>query len=161
VQEHSLEHEQRLEHDARPLVGAQHVLPDGREDDAVVVLSVRRAAQLVEHRGTAQHPRGKKINRSHTHTPTENNNTRTRQEQHPKSPNEHLPQTLNSARRWRDDGGCEYNTHTPTENNTPDTETHAHDKNNSPNPQTNTSPKHLTALEDGATAAGVNTTGME
>jgi len=37
--------------------------------------------------------------------------------------------------------------HTPTENNIPDTDTQAHDKNNTPNPQTNTSHKHLTALE--------------
>ena len=43
------------------------------------------------------------VNRStgHTHTPTENNtpdtDTHTRQEQHPKTPNEHLPQTLNNA----------------------------------------------------------------
>jgi len=51
----------------------------------------------------------KKINRSHTHTPTENNtpvtDTHTRQEQqHPKPPNEHLPQTLNNAQRSRNDG---------------------------------------------------------
>jgi len=50
---------------------------------------------------------GKHINRSytHTHTPTENNtpdtHTHTRQEHHPKPPNEHPPQTLNNARRWR------------------------------------------------------------
>jgi len=52
--------------------------------------------------------RWKKINRSHTHTPTENNtpDTHTRQEQRPKPPNEHLSQTLNNARRWRDDGAC-------------------------------------------------------
>jgi len=49
---------------------------------------------------------------THTHTPTENNtsdtdtHTHTRQEQHLKPPNEHLPQTLNNARRWRDDGAC-------------------------------------------------------
>jgi len=54
----------------------------------------------------------KKINRSRTHTPTKNNtpdidtHTRTRQEQHPKPPTEHLPQTLNNARRWRGDGAC-------------------------------------------------------
>jgi len=47
------------------------------------------------------------INRSHTRThrqrttsPTPTH-TRTPQEQHPKPPNEHLPQTLNKARRWR------------------------------------------------------------
>jgi len=44
------------------------------------------------------------------HTPTENNtpdtHTHTRPEQHPKPPNEHPPQTLNNARRWRDDGAC-------------------------------------------------------
>ena len=39
-------------------------------------------------------------------------------------------------------------THTPTENTTPDT--HTHDKNNTPNPQMNTSHKHLTTLEGGA-----------
>jgi len=58
-------------------------------------------------RALAHSRTGKKINRSHTHTPTENNtpdtDTRTRKEQHPKPPNEHLPQTLNLARRWRDD----------------------------------------------------------
>ena len=32
--------------------------------------------------------------------------THTRQEQHPKPPNEHPPQTLNNARRGRDDGAC-------------------------------------------------------
>jgi len=40
---------------------------------------------------------------THTHTPTENNtpdtDAHTRQEQHPKPPNEHLPKTLNKARR--------------------------------------------------------------
>ena len=64
---------------------------------------------------TGVNNRCEQINRSHTqthtYTPTENNtprhrNTRTRQEQHPKPPNEHLPQTLNSARRWRDNGAC-------------------------------------------------------
>ena len=56
---------------------------------------------------------GKKINRSHTHTHKHtgreqhprHRHTRTRQEQHSKPPNEH-PQTLNNARRWRDDGAC-------------------------------------------------------
>jgi len=45
---------------------------------------------------------------THTHTPTENTtpDTHTRQEQHPKPPNEHPSQTLNNARRWRDDGAC-------------------------------------------------------
>jgi len=47
---------------------------------------------------------------SHTHTPAENNtpdtDTHTRQEQHPKPPDEHLPQTLNNAQSWRDDGAC-------------------------------------------------------
>jgi len=51
----------------------------------------------------------KKINRSHTHayTPTENNtpDTHTRQEQHPKPQNEHPPQTLNNAVRWRQNTG--------------------------------------------------------
>jgi len=44
----------------------------------------------------------------HTHTPTENNtpDTDTRQVQHPKTSNEHLPQTLNNARKRRDDGAC-------------------------------------------------------
>ena len=50
-------------------------------------------------------PAQKKINRSHTHTHTDREqhprrrHTRTRQEQHPNPPNEHLPQTLNNARR--------------------------------------------------------------
>ena len=45
---------------------------------------------------------------SHIHTDREQRprHTHTRQEQHPTPPNEHLPQTLNSARRWRDDGAC-------------------------------------------------------
>jgi len=55
---------------------------------------------------------GVKKNRPHTHTqtPIENNtpdtdtDTHTRQKQHPKRPNKHPPQTLNNARRWRDDG---------------------------------------------------------
>jgi len=48
---------------------------------------------------------GEKINRSHTHTPRQRTtpptptHTHTRQEQDPKPPNEHLPQTLNNARR--------------------------------------------------------------
>jgi len=46
----------------------------------------------------------------HTHTDREQHprhrHTRTRQGQHPNPPNEHLPQTLNNARRWRDDGAC-------------------------------------------------------
>jgi len=48
----------------------------------------------------------KQKNQQVTHTPTENTtpDTHTRQEQHPKPPNEHPPQTLNNARRWRDDG---------------------------------------------------------
>jgi len=52
----------------------------------------------------------KKINRSHTHTHTDreqhprHTHTHTRQEQHPKPPNEHPPQTLKNARRWRADG---------------------------------------------------------
>jgi len=44
---------------------------------------------------------------THTHTDREQHPrhryTHTRQEQHPTSPNEHPPQTLNNARRWRDD----------------------------------------------------------
>ena len=40
-------------------------------------------------------------------------------------------------------------THTPTENNTPDTDTHTHTTRTTP--QTNTSHKHLTTLEGGAT----------
>jgi len=46
---------------------------------------------------------------THTHrktTPPTPTHTRTRQEQHLKPPNEHLPQTLNNARRRRDDGAC-------------------------------------------------------
>jgi len=50
------------------------------------------------------------VTHTHTHTPTENNtldtDTHTRPEQHPKPSNDHLPQTLNNARRWRDDGAC-------------------------------------------------------
>ena len=54
------------------------------------------------------------VNRStgHTHTHTQNNSpdtdthTHTRQEQHPEPPKGHPPQTLNIARRWRDDGAC-------------------------------------------------------
>jgi len=46
----------------------------------------------------------KQINRSHTHTDREQHprhqNTRTRQKQHHTPPKEHLPQTLNNARRW-------------------------------------------------------------
>jgi len=45
---------------------------------------------------------------THTHrqrtTPPTPTHTHTRQEQHPKPPNEHLPKTLNNARRWRNDG---------------------------------------------------------
>jgi len=37
---------------------------------------------------------------------TTTRHTRIRQEQHPRPPNEHPPQTLNNARRWRDDGAC-------------------------------------------------------
>jgi len=56
----------------------------------------------------------KNIHRSHTHTHTEreqhprhrHTHTHTRQEHHPKPPNEHLTQTLNTARRWRDNGEC-------------------------------------------------------
>jgi len=54
----------------------------------------------------------KKINRSHTHThrqrttPPTPTHTHTRQEEHPNPPNKHLPQTLNNARRWRDDDAC-------------------------------------------------------
>jgi len=51
-----------------------------------------------------------KINRSHTHTPTENNthdtDTHTHEKNNTPNPHEHLPQTLNNARRWRDDGAC-------------------------------------------------------
>jgi len=52
---------------------------------------------------------GKQINRSHTHSHTDREqypDTHTRQEQHPKPSNQHPPQTLNNARRWRDDGAC-------------------------------------------------------
>ena len=47
-------------------------------------------------------------------TPT---HTRTRQ-QHPKPSNEHLPQTLNNARRWRDDGACHLPRRPPVKVNT-------------------------------------------
>jgi len=48
---------------------------------------------------------------THTHTPTENNTPDTETHAHDKSntpnlQNEHLPHTLNSARRWCDDGAC-------------------------------------------------------
>mmetsp|Transcript_41654 Transcript_41654/g.97482 ORF Transcript_41654/g.97482 Transcript_41654/m.97482 type:complete len:270 (-) Transcript_41654:193-1002(-) len=56
MQEDRLEQRECLEHHARPLVGPQHVLPDGREDNPVVVLAVGRAAQLVEH-GRRRHRR--------------------------------------------------------------------------------------------------------
>ena len=36
VDQHGLEHHERLQHHARPLVGAQDGLPHGGEDDAVV-----------------------------------------------------------------------------------------------------------------------------
>jgi len=42
-------------------------------------------------------------------------------------------------------------THTHRQRTTPPTPTHAHDKSNNLNPQTNTSHKHLTTLEGGAT----------
>jgi len=60
----------------------------------------------------------KKINRSHTHThththtqrenntPTPTHTYTTRTTPQRVNPNEHLAQTLNSARRWRDDGAC-------------------------------------------------------
>jgi len=52
----------------------------------------------------------KQINRSHTHREREqqprHRHTHTRPEQHPKPSNEHLLQTLNNARRWRDDGAA-------------------------------------------------------
>ena len=69
-----------------------------------------------------------KINRSHTHTHTHRQrttpptptHTRTRQERHPKPPNEHLPQTLHNARRWRDDGACHLPRPCGCEHNNPD-----------------------------------------
>jgi len=61
-----------------------------------------------------QYPFCQKINRSYAHTHTHtgreqhprHRHTHTRHEQHPKPPNKHPPQTLNNARRWRDDGAC-------------------------------------------------------
>jgi len=47
---------------------------------------------------------------THTHTPTENNtpatSTHTHDKNNTQTPHEHLPQTPNNARRWRDDGAC-------------------------------------------------------
>ena len=55
--------------------------------------------------------RGGDVKRStcHIHTHTQrttppHRHTHIRQEQHPKPANEHPPQKLNNARRWRDDG---------------------------------------------------------
>ena len=68
-------------------------------------------------RDAAQMPGCAKSSIGHTHTPTENNTPDTDTHTHraittPQTPkrtpptNEHLPQTLNNARRWRDDGAC-------------------------------------------------------
>jgi len=47
----------------------------------------------------------KKKNRSHTHTDREQHPRHRHAHAHDKNtPNEHLPQALNNARRWRDDG---------------------------------------------------------
>ena len=60
-------------------------------------------------RATAERITCQKINRSHTDRSTENNTPDTDTHAHDKNntPNpqtKHLPQTLNNARRWRDDG---------------------------------------------------------
>jgi len=85
------------------------------------------------------------------HTHTENNTPDTGTHTYTtkataQTPNEHPPQTLHKARRWR---VCVErstgHTHTPTVNSTSDTDTH--DKHNSPTPQTSTRHKHVTTLD--------------
>ena len=68
------------------------------------------ASASVGRGGGVPRPACKKINRSHTHTPTENNtpdnDTHTHAHDENNTSNEHLPQALDNARRWRDDGAC-------------------------------------------------------
>ena len=48
------------------------------------------------------------VTHTHTHRQRTTPPTHTRQEQHPKPPHEHSPQTLNNARKWRDDGAYHF-----------------------------------------------------
>ena len=94
---------------------------------------------------TSEGKKKKKINRSHTHphrqrtTPPTPTHTHTRQEQHPRL-EENGPQGPYVLKDQQV-------THTNTQQEQDSTR---HDENNTPNPQTNTSHKHITTLEGGA-----------
>jgi len=81
----------------------------------------------------------KHTHRQSTTPPTHKHTTRTPQTPKRTPPHEHPPQTLNNARRWRDDGQREIgDAHKRTTRTTPQTTSRR------------TTPPHLATIEDGA-----------